>query len=140
MLSFSMKIICQEAVDGWVDRHGRIMKSLAMVGYLQILQTHVPDLFQDNESHGQQTCSDQVPNLQRDLLVFSLQFDWHKSDDSKESLKKHHFSDLLPSCDKKPPTRYFFSSNKRILRISKWAPRGKGLKVLSETHPQKKQW
>ena len=51
------------------------MKSLAMVGYLQILQTHVPDLFQDNESHGQQTCSDQVPNLQRDLLVFSLQFD-----------------------------------------------------------------
>ena len=73
MLIFSMKIICQEAVDGRIDRHGRIMKPLAMVGYLQILQTHVPNLFQDNESHGQQTCSDQVPDLQRDLLVFSLQ-------------------------------------------------------------------
>ena len=75
MLSFSMKIICQEAVDGRVDCHSRIMKPLAMVGFLQILQTRVPDLFQDNESHCQQTCSDQIPNLQRDLLVFSLQFD-----------------------------------------------------------------
>ena len=75
MLNFSMKIICQEAVDGRVDRHGHIMKPLTMVGFLQILQTRVPDLFQYNESHGQQTCSDQIPNLQRDLLVFSLQFD-----------------------------------------------------------------
>lgn len=67
-----MKIICQKAVDCRVDRHGHVVKPLAVVSFLEILQTCVPDLFQHNESHGQQTCSDQVANLQRDLLMFSL--------------------------------------------------------------------
>ena len=70
-----MQIIRQEAVDCRVDRHGHVVKPLAVVSFLQILQTRVPDLFQHNESHGQQTCSDQVANLQRDLLMFSLKFD-----------------------------------------------------------------
>lgn len=70
-----MQIIRQDRHHCRVDRHGHVVKPLAVMSFLQILQTRVSDLFQHNESHGQQTCSDQVANLQRDLLMFSLKFD-----------------------------------------------------------------
>ena len=65
-----MQIIGQETVYCGVDGHGRVMHPFAVVRVLQVHQTHVPDLFQHNESHRQQTCSDQVANLQRDLCIY----------------------------------------------------------------------